>query len=231
MNIAIILSGGTGTRMGAKIPKQYIEFKGKPVIGYCLDQFSACDTVDFIQIVASPIWHRYIRERMEEGLLRKWRGFSRPGANRQLSVFNALEDILFFASAEDYVMIHDAARPLVTPAFIAKCFESARGHEGVLPVLAMKDTVYLSENGNSVSSLLKREQVFAGQAPEVFLLGKYFEANRRLLPEQILNIKGSTEPAILAGMDVIMIPGDEENFKITTQTDLEKFQRILLERG
>ncbi|MCI8854857.1 MAG: 2-C-methyl-D-erythritol 4-phosphate cytidylyltransferase [Lachnospiraceae bacterium] len=230
MNIAVILSGGTGSRMGAKIPKQYIEVQGRPVIEHCLDQFSACEAVDAVQIVADSAWHRYIRDRMEEGLTKKWKGFSVPGANRQLSIFHALEDLFLYASADDYVMIHDAARPLVRPEFIVHCFACARGHEGVLPVLPMKDTVYLSEDGNTVSSLLKREQIFAGQAPEVFLLGKYYEANRRLLPREILKINGSTEPAIMAGLDVILISGDEGNFKITTQADLERFQRILLKQ-
>jgi 2-C-methyl-D-erythritol 4-phosphate cytidylyltransferase len=83
--------------------------------------------------------------------------------------------------------------------------------------------VYLSENGKAVSALLKRSNVFAGQAPEAFRYGAYRKANETLLPEQILAINGSTEPAVLAGLDVVMIPGEEENYKITTQADLERF--------
>ena len=90
----------------------------------------------------------------------------------------------------------------------------------------MKDTVYQSRDGKAISSLLDRNSIFAGQAPEVFLLGKYYEANRRLFPEKILEIKGSTEPAIMAGMDIVMIPGDEGNFKITTREDLERFRQL-----
>ncbi len=56
------------------------------------------------------------------------------------------------------------------------------------------------------------------------MLGKYYEANRALLPERILQINGSTEPAVMAGMDIVMIPGDEGNFKITTKADLIRFQ-------
>lgn len=238
MNIAVILAGGTGSRAGTDIPKQYTEVEGKPVIGYCLDRFAACDTVDAIQIVADSAWHDYIRRYMENvlscmesGLSAKWKGFSKPGASRQLSVFHALTDILRYASANDYVMIHDAARPLVSPMFLTECFERARGYDGVLPVLPMKDTIYLSEEGEKVSSLLEREKLFAGQAPEVFLLGKYYEANRRLLPEKILEMNGSAEPAVMAGMDIAMIPGDERNFKITTRADLERFEKIVGEWG
>ena len=64
-------------------------------------------------------------------------------------------------------------------------------------------------------------------APEAFVLGKYYEANRCLLPDKIERINGSTEPAIMAGMDIAMIPGEERNFKITTQADLERFKTLL----
>ena len=81
-----------------------------------------------------------------------------------------------------------------------------------------------------MSGLLDRSTVYAGQAPEVFQIGRYLKANRKLLPEQILTINGSTEPAILDGMDIAMIPGDEGTFKITTKGDLEWFCRMMEEK-
>ena len=140
---------------------------------------------------------------------------------------NGLEDIRKYAADSDYVLIHDAARPLLSAGQISDCIGAVSGgHDGALPVLPMKDTVYYSEDGVRVSSLLERSRIFAGQAPEIFALGKYYEANQRLLPERILQINGSTEPAIMAGMDIAMIPGDEGNYKITTMADLERFQSI-----
>ena len=227
MNIAVILAGGTGSRLGGKRPKQYLEVNGKPIISYCLEKFAVCELVDAVQVVADTCWQEYIEDHLSEvGLTGKWRGFSSPGANRQLSIYNALTDILEYASVDDYVMLHDAARPMVKTSFIGECFLSARGHDGVLPVLPMKDTVYLSEDGRTVSSLLVREKIYAGQAPEVFVLGKYYEANKALLPEKILSINGSSEPAVMAGLDIAMIPGDEGNFKITTLADLQRFEKI-----
>lgn len=227
MNIAVILAGGTGSRLGGSRPKQYREVNKKPVIRYCLDRFAACEVLDAMWIVADAAWHGYIREHVTEaGLMGKLRGFSRPGENRQLSIYNALTDILEYAAPDDYVMIHDAVRPMVKSSFIEECFMRAGGHDGVLPVLPMKDTVYLSKDGRVVRDLLDRARVFAGQAPEVFLLGRYYEANRALLPEKILDINGAAEPAVMAGMDIVMIPGDEGNFKITTPEDLRRFERI-----
>ena len=105
----------------------------------------------------------------------------------------------------------------------ARCLQ---GHDGLMPVLPMNDTVYLSQDGTRVTDLLDRSKVYAGQAPEVFRIGRYYEANRKLLPDRIRQINGSTEPAILDGMDIVMIPGDEGNFKITTRADLERFLKI-----
>jgi len=239
MNIALILSGGTGLRVGSSIPKQYIEVGGKPVIIYCLKTFHAHEAVDAIWVVAEKEWQGKILSWLKMyGLEGSIKGFSLPGENRQLSILNGLEDIAEFANEDDCVMIHDAARPCLSEQMIANCFAGIVGHDGVLPVLPMKDTVYLSEDGKMVSSLLDRKQIFAGQAPEVFVLGKYLEANRRLLNLEedagsgtkraaILAVNGSTEPAIMSGMDIAMIPGDEKNFKITTKEDLERFRRLM----
>ena len=234
MNIALILSGGTGTRMGTDIPKQYIEVCGKPIISYCMECISKHPKIDAIQIVAEEEWRELISESIERlaktkeaEISGKFKGFSKPGANRQLSIFNGLEAIKSYADDNDYVFIHDAARPLLSAKQITDCLETVNGHDGVLPVLPMKDTVYSSTDGKTITSLLNRKEIYAGQAPEVFGLGKYYEANKQLLPDKILQINGSTEPAILKGMDIAMIPGDENNFKITTKPDLEKFERIL----
>lgn len=237
MNIALVLSGGTGSRMGTDIPKQYLEAGGKPVISYCLETLANHEMIDAIQIVAAEEWQGFIIENSnvkgeedtdgKEAFHRKFRSFSTPGENRQLSILNALRDIREYADPEDLVFIHDAARPMLSGQQIEDCLRAAAGHDGVMPVLPMKDTVYTSVDGKKVTSLLERTQIFAGQAPEVFRLEPYYQANTALLPDKILAIKGSTEPAVMAGLDVVMISGEESNFKITTMEDLKRFQEIV----
>lgn len=160
----------------------------------------------------------------------RFRGFSTPGDNRQMSILNGLEDINRYASPDCAVIIHDAARPRVGQSLIERSLAALTGHDGVLPVLPMKDTVYYSETGTRVDRLLRRECIYAGQAPETFRLGVYLEANRALLPDRILEINGSTEPAILAGLDIVMIPGEEQNYKITTKADMGRFEQDIQRR-
>ena len=242
MVTALLLSGGTGTRMGVETPKQYIEINGKPIIAYGLQTLLSHEGVDAVQIVADEMWREVIltcMDRLQGGGnedvspvkrdrgIDKFRGFSAPGINRQLSILNGLADIGTYAADSDYVLIHDAARPLLSADLITACLNAVAGHDGALPVLPMKDTVYFSEDGERITSLLERSRIYAGQAPEIFVYGRYYEANRALLPERILKINGSTEPAVMAGMDIAMIPGDEGNFKLTTRSDLERFREII----
>ena len=207
MITALILSGGTGTRLGADIPKQYIEVNDRPIISYCFETFAKSGYIDDIWIVADGRWQEYI--------------------------FNGIEDIRGWLESigiddKGSVLVHDAARPMLSEELIGRCVEGAKGHDGAMPVLPMKDTVYLSEDGVSVSELLNRSRLFAGQAPELFDLEKYYTANMALLPDRILSINGSTEPAVMAGMDIAMVAGDEGNYKITTAADLERFKEKFL---
>ena len=137
----------------------------------------------------------------------KFKGFSKPGENRQISILHGLEDIASYAGKDAVVVVHDAVRPCVRAELILECLDAVKMHDGVVPVMPMKDTVYESMDGKMISSLLNRECIFAGQAPEAFRLGKYLEANRRLWPERIMEMNGATEPAVMAGMDIAMISG------------------------
>ena len=223
MNYAVILSGGVGSRLGLDVPKQYYEVNGQPIIRYVIDTIEKCDFIDGFVIVAESRWQEYIKEQIS--VLKKFLGFAFPGENRQLSIYNGLEFLKHICTVNenDIVLIQDAARPNTSVDLICRCFSLAENEDGAMPVLPMKDTIYFSKSGQQVDGLLNRNELFAGQSPESFRFKKYLKANEALLPEQIYRINGSTEPAILAGMNIKMIAGEESNYKITTESDLQRF--------
>lgn len=245
MNTAILLSGGVGSRIRSDVPKQYIRIGGRMLITYALKTLAEASAIDKMLIVAEHEWREIILTDAVKNQIPgdKIIGFAAPGFNRQESVLNGMKELLRHIAPEaldsadkggewknvaedDTVFIHDAARPLLSQKQVQDCFAALPGHDGVMPVLPMKDTVYLSRDGKTVSELLERKRIFAGQAPELFCLKKYYYANIALMPDQIASINGSSEPAILAGMNIAMIAGDEKNFKITTQEDLERFDSL-----
>ncbi len=233
--IALILSGGVGSRISSDIPKQYIKAAGRMVITQCLLSVVDCGLFTDLFITADKKYRDAIvkeaKEQIGEVFTEIFRGFSDPGETRQLSVFNGLKMMEALAGPSDRVIVHDAARPFVSKKLLEECIEGLSSHDGVMPVLPMKDTVYMSEDGSQISSLLERQKIFAGQAPEGFIFEKYLRANERLMPRDILKINGASEPAVMAGMKVRLIPGDEANFKITTDEDLKRYREILKSKG
>ncbi len=237
MNYAVLLSGGVGNRINSDIPKQYVRINAKSedfspmMVTYAIKPLILSDRIDEVYIVAENEWREQIVSDVKAAGfdISKIKGFANPGTNRQTSILNGMQEILkatININDNDAVMVHDAARPFLSSEMVEECYKAIIGHDGVMPVLPMKDTVYMSEDGKGISGLLDRSKIFAGQAPELFRLKPYYEANMSLMPDKIQSINGASEPAIMAGMDIVMIPGDEHNYKVTTDADMEKFRNI-----
>ena len=228
MNIAIILSGGIGSRMGLNIPKQYVLVKGQPVINYCLKTFLDNVNTDVIVIGVADEWKDFVLENVEKLYPKKPIYYSQPGETRQYSIYNALKVLREKGYADnDIVIIHDAARPLVSHELINQCYEGCKEVDGIMPVIPVKDTTYYSEDGKNIQSLLDRNNLWSGQAPEAFRFGKYIKAHDDMSMAELLNINGSTEIAFKSGLECHMIKGNPMNFKITTPEDLSNFEAII----
>jgi 2-C-methyl-D-erythritol 4-phosphate cytidylyltransferase len=245
MITGILLAGGKGERIKSTgVPKQFYKIGGKPLIAFALSEMGKCAEIDVICIVS-------LREKYEEikgiadGLkITQKIIFAEAGKSRQHSVLSgllSLEKEIFSpdfsveskvtSTDSDLVIVHDAARPLVKSADFSACIEAAKGYHGATPALTPSDTVYLSENGETVTSLLLRDKLFAGQTPECYNFRKYLEAFRKLTDDEIMTIRGGSEIAFLSGMNIHLFPGNSFNIKITTERDLEFFKFIVEKEG
>ncbi len=228
-NLCIILAGGKGVRLGGSTPKQYIPVAGRTVIEYTLYAVKKWEQMDSLVIVADNEWIDYLDSVVKAVFgdsYVEFLGFAKPGTDRQGSILNAMEHCEGQMAEKSVVMIHDSVRPMLSESIISDCYSRISDHDGVTPVLRVKETIYESIDGLTISSNLNRDHLYAGQTPEFFDFHKYLEANRKLSVEAFVSIRGSAQPAVIAGMKVAIVDGDENNFKITTKADMERFRRI-----
>ena len=229
MNHAIILAGGVGSRMKLDIPKQYYEVHGCPIFMYSIRKFLNHPLIHSVVIVLADQWKDYVREKINiENIQTEKRIFyAHAGESRQHSVLNGLLALRGFAQENDKVLIHDAVRPLFPLSNITDGINACDHDDAALPVITVKDATYQSRDGNHLSHVLPRQELFSGQSPECVVYGKFMDAHSLFSHEELLSIRGCSELAFRAGLSVRLIPGTEENFKITTIEDLHSFELIL----
>lgn len=228
---ALVLSGGTGSRMGSGVPKQYREIAGKPVIVHTLEGMENCRAVDGVIVVASPQWADSIRMWKERYSLSKLLEIAPAGADRQRSILSGLSAARAFMDPASGVIIQDAARPLTSQELLERLIQGLEEASAVMPVLPITDTTYTSRDGQWVDGLLDRSTLFAGQAPEAFHYWPYLRLYEETPVEIRSSMSGSCQLPYSRGWQVKMVPGDPENLKITYAADLKICERKLLERG
>jgi 2-C-methyl-D-erythritol 4-phosphate cytidylyltransferase len=214
MNAGLILAGGKGERLtGQGKPKQFIEVGGKPLILYCLQAFEQCPDISLICVVIAE-------DRRD--ILNGEYIYANPGKSRQHSSRSGLLALKPYNPAR--VVIHDAARPLVTAEDITALIRAAEGFDGATPVLPVTDTIYRSADGKTIGEALNRDELFAGQTPECYDFKKYLAAHEKQTDDELSVIRGGSELAARAGMRIALAEGSPDNFKITTNADLERFR-------
>lgn len=232
MNLAVVLSGGTGTRMGLDVPKQYQVIAGKPVIVHTLEQFELFPEVDGVVVVASSEWEIQILEWETIYGLSKLRRVAPAGPDRQQSIRNGLIAAKPLMEEEPGgVIIQDAARPLTSQGLLSRLIHGLREAPAVMPVLPITDTTYISRDGQWVDGLLDRSTLFAGQAPEAFDYWAYTKLYEETPAEILSSMSGSCQLPYSKNWKVKMIPGEPGNLKITYAADLKACEKKLMERG
>jgi 2-C-methyl-D-erythritol 4-phosphate cytidylyltransferase len=213
----IITAGGIGKRMGASLPKQFILVKDKPILMYTIEKFYHFDPKAQLIITLPEEWRNHWEDLVEEHDFRIPHRVVVGGAERYDSIKNALE----YCHSE-YVAVHDGVRPLVSDSTIKECFEKVRKKDAVIPVVDLKDSIRLKEEGNTKA--VDRSQYLTVQTPQCF--------KREVLEEAYsLPFDASvTDDACLVerlGKSVFTVSGNDENIKITTKSDLALAEQLL----
>jgi len=221
MNTAIIAAGGTGVRMGGTTPKQFMDAEGRPLIVYALEMFNRHDSVDEIIVVCPDEYRQLLLKIADDYGINKLARVAPAGSSRQASVYNGL-----IAASPDtrIVLVHDAARPLVTGRMITNCIESAERYGACGTVIPAEDTVIESADGLFISSMPPRTTMYNMQTPQCFNYAVLLDAHGRFLNAAATD---DCRLAIDAGYTVALVKGDKSNLKITTAEDLILFRELL----
>lgn len=218
-NIAVIVAAGMGLRANAGStapPKQYRPLNGRTVIGETIAVFATHPEIDGVQVVIHPD-HEDLYRRAVEGLEKLWPPVV-GGTDRMASVKAGLDALS--AEAPDLVLIHDAARPFLSPSLISNVIAAASSHGGALPVLPVRDTVKRIDAAGAVSETLDRDTLRLAQTPQAFRYADILAAHRRAAAHG-LSFTDDACVAEWAGLPVECVPGDPDNIKLTTPADFE----------
>lgn len=208
--VAVIVAGGTGTRMQSDRPKQFLTLLGTPILVHTLRAFQNA-YADIHLIVVLPAIHFNEGKEIVSSFFNTPVDFVKGGETRFHSVKNGLS----LVNEQSVVFVHDAVRCLLSPALITRCFEQAHQQGSAIPVIAAKDSIRLiTPEGNQ---MLNREQVMLVQTPQVFL-------SDWILPAFDVAYESSfTDEASVverAGRPIQLISGEISNIKITEPVDL-----------
>ncbi|VYU14536.1 2-C-methyl-D-erythritol 4-phosphate cytidylyltransferase [Clostridium tertium] len=219
---AIILAGGKGKRMGAKISKQYIELNGKPLLYYTLKQFLSCDEIDKILLVLPKEEIEYCTKEVLEKYSLKVDLIVEGGKERQDSVFNALSSL----EEEGIVLIHDGARPFVSKRIISDGIKYASLYGAAAPGVTPKDTIKIKNEQNFSKETPKRETLVAIQTPQVFETSLIKDCHRRLKEDNLI-VTDDTMVVEAYNNNVYLYEGDYTNIKVTTPEDLILAEKLI----
>ena len=226
-NFAIIVAGGSGTRLGNEKPKQFLEVNGKPLLMYSVEKFDKHPQIAGIILVIN---NQYITE-VKQYLLRfntqKVIDVIPGGETRQQSVFNGLKKVKEIADENDSVLIHDAARPLVSEKTISDNISAVKKYLSVDTVIPCSDTIIKSTDGKQIDNVPNRKELYQGQTPQTFKFSLIYKAHLNAIEKGVIDVSDDVSLITMLGEKTYLVFGDPLNFKVTTPHDLTIFQSLL----
>jgi len=218
---AIIPAAGRGKRIGASVPKQFLEIQGRPLLHHTLMVFASCKLIDYVVLVMPPA----DVDKMGEDWLNKYeivRKVVVGGEQRQDSVYNGFSSL---EKGTDIVVVHDGVRPFTTPQMITATVEAAQQHGAAITAIPVSDTVKQAADG-FVKQTVSRDGLWRVQTPQAFQCGLLQQAFKKAKKDSYY---GTDEGSLVEylGERVKIVPGSELNIKITQKEDLVLGESLL----
>ena len=230
MNVAIVLAGGTGTRVGASIPKQFIEVLGKPILAYTLERFQDNPEIDALEIVCHKDWIDEVHRIVERYGISKARWFTPGGETFQESSLNGVFALRDELSADDIAVITFGVSPITTADVINDAIRVAKEHGNGISAEDSPLCTCIKDDEYSTTQNLIRETIKGFSNPWAFRYGELVEVYDEAIKRDLLD---SLEPHVTSvylalGKRLWFSKSNGHNFKITLAEDLERFEGLLL---
>ena len=227
-NIALIIAGGSGERMGQDIPKQFLTVNEKPVIIYTLEAFQKHADINEIAVVCLEGWEQVLRAYAKQFNISKLNDVITGGANGQESIKNGIFALEKHCGADDIVLVHDAIRPMVSAEIISDCIVKTKRYGCAIATIPCAEAMLRTDDGEISSGSYPRDRLKRTQTPQGFKLGELCELHREALDKGVTNSIASCTLMIEMGRQVYFSAGSEKNLKLTTVEDIDIFKALLL---
>ena len=229
MTIAIIIAGGSGSRMGQDIPKQFINVYDKPVLIYTLEGFQKHPQIDAIELVCIDGWHEVVIAYAKQFNITKLKWVVSGGSTGQESIRNGVYNLEGKANPDDTIIIHDGIRPLVDETVLTDVIIKAKQYGNAVTSLPYNEQIFVIDDEISTTKFIPRETLRRVSTPQAYrfdlLDKKYHEAF-----EKGIGIYGShytNTMMVELGVRLYFAAGSDKNIKLTTKDDLEMFKAYL----
>lgn len=227
-NIALIIAGGIGARMGQDIPKQFLNVYDKPVIVYTMEAFQHHPQIDCIEIVCLDEWQGALRAYANQFGITKLESIVNGGRNGQDSIRNGLLDIATrHFDSDDVVLVHDAIRPMVSSEIITDNIRVCREFGNAITVIPCNAAMLKTYDSISSTEQIPRNNLKETQTPQAFFVQDLVASHKEALERGITNSVASCTMYIELGKKLFLSEGSEKNIKLTTIEDIEIFKSLL----
>lgn len=226
MNHLLLMMGGSGTRFGSDIPKQFVEVEGKPVFSYIAMRYQNLSAINTITLVCHSSWIEYSNTWMDKLKIDKLVSTVSGGTTRSTSVRNGLRALSDVAADEDVVLIHDATHPYLDERATCEAIEATKIYGAATLGQRQYDTVYRTNKLGDITEVVPRELIVSGASPELFLYKFLHHVYEETNEEDLAMFTSAGALALAHGIKMKVIPTDLVNLKITYKHDMELFEKL-----
>lgn len=226
-NVCLIIAGGSGSRMHQDIPKQFLTVNERPVIVYTLQAFERHPQIDAIAVVCIQGWEQVLWAYAKQFNITKLQYVIPGGLNGQESIRNGVFELERHFQPEDFVLVHDAIRPLVSEEIITDCIQVANKYGNAVTVIPCAEAMIETQDGVVSTGSYPRDCLKRTQTPQAFRMKEICNLHRRAIEKGITNSIATCTLMIELGEKVYFSKGSEKNLKLTTIEDIDIFKALL----